>query len=137
MNEYIESCQGETHIRRGRRARQYALFLEVDWRGSRARGTAVERLTIIAHARASCSPVWWLPRPMCWRTHFDTWIPTSWLLVKGHRTVFRARASPAAVPTGVAHVGYIPAADGVMGLKTSSARLVEVYARRPQVQESD
>ena len=36
---------------------------------------------------------------------------------------------------GVAHVGYIPAKDGVMGL-SKLARLVEVYARRPQVQES-
>ena len=35
---------------------------------------------------------------------------------------------------GVAHVGYIPAKDGVMGL-SKLARLVEVYARRPQVQE--
>ncbi|MDO9379398.1 MAG: GTP cyclohydrolase I FolE [Nocardioidaceae bacterium] len=37
--------------------------------------------------------------------------------------------------TGVAHVGYIPARDGkVVGL-SKLARLVEVYARRPQVQE--
>ena len=35
---------------------------------------------------------------------------------------------------GVDHVGYIPAKDGVMGL-SKLARLVEVYARRPQVQE--
>ena len=37
--------------------------------------------------------------------------------------------------TGVAHVGYIPAQDGrVVGL-SKLARLVDVYARRPQVQE--
>ena len=35
---------------------------------------------------------------------------------------------------GVAHVGYIPAKDGVMGL-SKLARLVEVYARRQQLQE--
>ncbi len=36
---------------------------------------------------------------------------------------------------GVAHVGYIPATDGrVVGL-SKLARLVDVYARRPQVQE--
>ena len=36
---------------------------------------------------------------------------------------------------GVAHVGYIPAADGrVVGL-SKLARLVDVFARRPQVQE--
>ena len=35
---------------------------------------------------------------------------------------------------GVAHVGYIPSKDGVTGL-SKLARLVEVYARRPQVQE--
>ena len=37
--------------------------------------------------------------------------------------------------TGVVHVGYIPAPDGrVVGL-SKLARLVDVYARRPQVQE--
>lgn len=37
--------------------------------------------------------------------------------------------------TGVAHVGYIPAPNGrVVGL-SKLARLVDVYARRPQVQE--
>ncbi|MDF1487726.1 GTP cyclohydrolase I FolE [Tessaracoccus caeni] len=37
--------------------------------------------------------------------------------------------------TGVAHVGYIPSRDrGVVGL-SKLARLVDVYARRPQVQE--
>ena len=36
---------------------------------------------------------------------------------------------------GVAHVGYIPSADGrVVGL-SKLARLVDVFARRPQVQE--
>ncbi|MDO5068226.1 MAG: GTP cyclohydrolase I FolE [Propionibacteriaceae bacterium] len=36
--------------------------------------------------------------------------------------------------TGVAHVGYIPRAGRVTGL-SKLARLVDVYARRPQVQE--
>src|SRR5690606_36831376 len=36
---------------------------------------------------------------------------------------------------GVAHVGYIPGADGrVVGL-SKLARLVDLFARRPQVQE--
>ena len=36
---------------------------------------------------------------------------------------------------GVAHVGYLPSADGkVIGL-SKLARLVDLYARRPQVQE--
>lgn len=35
---------------------------------------------------------------------------------------------------GVAHVGYFPGKSGVVGL-SKLARLVEVYARRPQVQE--
>ncbi|MFC0674086.1 GTP cyclohydrolase I FolE [Brachybacterium hainanense] len=35
---------------------------------------------------------------------------------------------------GIAHVGYIPGAGGVTGL-SKLARLVHVYARRPQVQE--
>ena len=36
---------------------------------------------------------------------------------------------------GVAHVGYIPAADGRITGLSKLARLVDVFARRPQVQE--
>src|SRR3954465_11721562 len=36
---------------------------------------------------------------------------------------------------GTAHVGYIPGADGRVTGLSKVARLVEVYARRPQVQE--
>jgi GTP cyclohydrolase IA len=37
--------------------------------------------------------------------------------------------------TGVAHVGYIPAEDGRITGLSKLARLVDVYAKRPQVQE--
>jgi GTP cyclohydrolase I len=37
--------------------------------------------------------------------------------------------------TGVAHVGYIPHEDGRITGLSKLARLVDVYARRPQVQE--
>ncbi|HEX8780243.1 MAG TPA: GTP cyclohydrolase I FolE [Nocardioides sp.] len=37
--------------------------------------------------------------------------------------------------TGVAHVGYIPAEHGLITGLSKLARLVDVYARRPQVQE--
>jgi GTP cyclohydrolase I len=36
---------------------------------------------------------------------------------------------------GAAHVGYIPAADGRVAGLSKLARLVDVFARRPQVQE--
>src|SRR5262249_58561577 len=36
---------------------------------------------------------------------------------------------------GVAHVGYIPAAEGKITGLSKLARLVDVYAKRPQVQE--
>lgn len=37
--------------------------------------------------------------------------------------------------TGVAHVGYIPSEDGKITGLSKLARLVDVYAKRPQVQE--
>lgn len=37
--------------------------------------------------------------------------------------------------TGVAHVGYIPSAEGRVTGLSKLARLVDVFARRPQVQE--
>lgn len=37
--------------------------------------------------------------------------------------------------TGVAHVGYIPGPDGKVTGLSKLARLVDVYAKRPQVQE--
>ncbi|MFV0407713.1 MAG: GTP cyclohydrolase I FolE [Propioniciclava sp.] len=36
---------------------------------------------------------------------------------------------------GVAHVGYVPSADGQITGLSKLARLVDLYARRPQVQE--
>jgi GTP cyclohydrolase I len=36
---------------------------------------------------------------------------------------------------GVAHVGYIPSVDGRITGLSKLARLVDVYAKRPQVQE--
>ncbi|MEI2733025.1 MAG: GTP cyclohydrolase I [Dermatophilaceae bacterium] len=36
---------------------------------------------------------------------------------------------------GVAHVGYIPSKDGKVTGLSKIARLVDVYAKRPQVQE--
>lgn len=37
--------------------------------------------------------------------------------------------------TGIAHVGYLPGSDGRITGLSKLARLVDVYARRPQVQE--
>ncbi len=43
--------------------------------------------------------------------------------------------APSAPFTGVAHVGYIPDKDGRITGLSKLARLVDVFARRPQVQE--
>jgi len=48
-----------------------------------------------------------------------------WSMCEHHLTPF----------TGVAHVGYVPSAEGRITGLSKLARLVDVYARRPQVQE--
>ena len=64
--------------------------------------------------------------------HFATWDTDELVLVKKDIELYSCEHH---LPwRGVAQVGYIPAKDGVMGL-SKLARLVEVYARRPQVQE--
>jgi GTP cyclohydrolase I len=48
--------------------------------------------------------------------------------------VVHLRASPAAL-LGVAHVAYIPSKEGKITGLSKLARLVDVFAKRPQVQE--
>ncbi len=70
---------------------------------------------------------------MCWRKHFD--VDTEELVLVKDIELYSVCEHHLLPFHGVAHVGYIPPAkDGVMGL-SKLARLVEVYARRPQVQE--
>ena len=75
----------------------------------------------------SCSPALAGTRPRCWR-------PPSTLIIRSlcwSATLSEHHLLPF---VGVAHVGYIPGGGKVTGL-SKLARLVDVYARRPQVQE--
>ena len=58
-------------------------------------------------------------------TTFDLGHDEMWSMCEHHLVPF----------TGVAHVAYIPSEDGRITGLSKLARLVDVYARRPQVQE--
>ena len=121
MNEYIESCQREkrTYDEEGVRE-AVRLFLKSIGEDPEREGLVETPDRIARACRELFAGLQASPADVL-EKHFDIEL---YSVCEHHLLPFH----------GVAHVGYIPAKDGVMGL-SKLARLVEVYARRPQVQE--
>jgi len=127
MNENIESCQREkcTYDEEGVRE-AVRLFLKSIGEDPEREGLVEtpDRIALFAGLQASPADVL--------EKHFD--VDTDELVLVKDIELYSVCEHHLLPFHGVAHVGYIPAKDGVMGL-SKLARLVEVYARRPQVQE--
>ena len=124
MNEYIESCHREKHTYDEEGVREAVrLFLKSIGEDPEREGL-VETPDRFAGLQASPADVL--------EKHFD--VDTDELVLVKDIELYSVCEHHLLPFHGVAHVGYIPAKDGVMGL-SKLARLVEVYARRPQVQE--
>ena len=131
MNEYIESCQREkrTYDEEGVRE-AVRLFLKSIGEDPEREGL-VETDRIARACRELFAGLQASPADVL-EKHFD--VDTDELVLVKDIELYSVCEHHLLPFHGVAHVGYIPAKDGVMGL-SKLARLVEVYARRPQVQE--
>ena len=132
MNEYIESCQREkrTYDEEGVRE-AVRLFLKSIGEDPEREGLVETPDRIARACRELFAGLQASPADVL-EKHFD--VDTEELVLVKDIELYSVCEHHLLPFHGVAHVGYIPAKDGVMGL-SKLARLVEVYARRPQVQE--
>ena len=132
MNEYIESCQREkrTYDEEGVRE-AVRLFLKSIGEDPEREGLVETPDRIARACRELFTGLQASPADVL-EKHFD--VDTDELVLVKDIELYSVCEHHLLPFHGVAHVGYIPAKDGVMGL-SKLARLVEVYARRPQVQE--
>ena len=132
MNEYIESCQREkrTYDEEGVRE-AVRLFLKSIGEDPEREGLVETPDRIARACRELFAGLQASPADVL-EKHFD--VDTDELVLVKDIELYSVCEHHLLPFHGVAHVGYIPAKDGVMGL-SKLARLVEVYARRPQVQE--
>ena len=132
MNEYIESCHREKHTYDEEGVREAVrLFLKSIGEDPEREGL-VETPDRIARACRELFTGLQASPADALEKHFD--VDTDELVLVKDIELYSVCEHHLLPFHGVAHVGYIPAKDGVMGL-SKLARLVEVYARRPQVQE--
>ena len=132
MNEYIESCQREkrTYDEEGVRE-AVRLFLKSIGEDPEREGLVETPDRIARACRELFAGLQASPADVL-EKHFD--VDTEELVLVKDIELYSVCEHHLLPFHGVAHVGYIPAKDGVMGL-SKLARLVELYARRPQVQE--
>ena len=131
MNEYIESCQQEkrTYDEEGVRE-AVRLFLKSIGEDPGREGLVETPDRIARACRELFAGLQASPADVL-EKHFD--VDTDELVLVKDIELYSVCEHHLLPFHGVAHVGYIPAKDGVMGL-SKLARLVELYARRPQVQ---
>ena len=132
MNEYIESCHREkrTYDEEGVRE-AVRLFLKSIGEDPEREGLVETPDRIARACRELFAGLQASPADVL-EKHFD--VDTDELVLVKDIELYSVCEHHLLPFHGVAHVGYIPAKDGVMGL-SKLARLVELYARRPQVQE--
>ena len=131
MNEYIESCQREkrTYDEEGVRE-AVRLFLKSIGEDPEREGLVETPDRIARACRELFAGLQASPADVL-EKHFD--VDTDELVLVKDIELYSVCEHHLLPFHGVAHVGYIPAKDGVMGL-SKLARLVEVYARRPLVE---
>ena len=129
MNEYIESCQREKRTYDEEGVRQAVrLFLKSIGEDPEREGLVETPDRIARACRELFAGLQASPADVL-EKHFD--VDTEELVLVKDIELYSVCEHHLLPFHGVAHVGYIPAKDGVMGL-SKLARLVEVYARRPQ-----
>ena len=132
MNEYIESCQREkrTYDEEGVRE-AVRLFLKSIGEDPEREGLVETPDRIARACRELFTGLQASPADVL-EKHFD--VDTDELVLVKDIELYSVCEHHLLPFHGVAHVGYIPSNGQVVGL-SKLARLVELYARRPQVQE--
>lgn len=132
MNEYIESCQQEkrTYDEEGVRE-AVRLFLKSIGEDPEREGLVETPDRIARACRELFAGLQASPADVL-EKHFD--VDTDELVLVKDIELYSVCEHHLLPFHGVAHVGYIPSNGQVVGL-SKLARLVELYARRPQVQE--
>ena len=133
MNEYIESCHREKHTYDEEGVREAVrLFLKSIGEDPEREGLVETPDRIARACRELFAGLQASPADVL-EKHFD--VDTDELVLVKDIPMYSTCEHHLVSFHGVAHVGYIPGEDGRVTGLSKIARLVDLYAKRPQVQE--